>query len=214
MNRRALLVLTASLLAGCASGGKGRAGDGFVRLFDGKSLTGWTVNENPQTFTVSDGMIIAHGPRAHLFYTGPVENHDLRNFHFKSKVKTDPGSNSGIYFHTKFQPEGWPKNGFEAQVNNTHTDRKKTGGLYAVADVIDQSPAKDNEWFDYEIIVQGKRVVIKINGQTTTDWTQPEGWTPPQHMPGGGVSHGTFALQGHDPKSVVYYKDIYVKPLP
>jgi hypothetical protein len=211
-----LLVVGGLLLSGCASGGKldTCCDDGFVSLFDGRSFEGWRINENPDSFSVRDGMIIAHGPRSHLFYAGPVENADFRNFHFKAKVKTEPGSNSGIYFHTEYQSEGWPRKGFEAQVNTSHTDRKKSGGLYAVSDVLDHTPAPDGEWYDYEIIVQGRRVVLQINGQTTTDWTQPEDWTPPQHMPRGGVSSGTFALQGHDPKSVVYFKDISVKPLP
>ena len=99
-------------------------------------------------------------------------------------------------------------------MNNTHSDRKKTGGLYAVQDVMDNSPAKDGEWFKYYIKVEGRHIVIRINDQTTVDWTEPEGWQPPEGMAGRRLSSGTFALQGHDPKSIVYYKDIRVRPLP
>eukprot|EP01043_Picozoa_sp_COSAG02_P108969 COSAG02_NODE_45019_length_361_cov_0.583969_1_plen_64_part_10 len=63
-----------------------------------------------------------------------------------------PGANSGIYFHTKFLKSGWPNRGYEAQVNNTQSDKKKTGGLYNVKDNF-KAPVKDNEWFDYDIIV-------------------------------------------------------------
>ena len=61
-------------------------------------------------------------------------------------------------------------------------------------------------------MVKGKHVVVKIDGKTVVDYTEAEdvnfaGW------PGRKLSRGTFALQGHDPKSIVYFKDIRVRPL-
>jgi len=179
-------------------------------LFDGKTLDGWKASENKDTFTVSDGTIVAHGPRSHLFYVGSVNGADFNNFEFKADVMTTPGSNSGIYFHTEYQEKGWPDKGFECQVNTTHTDPKKTGGLYGVQDVMNDAPSKDNEWFHYYIKVEGKHVIIKIDGKTTADWTQPDDW----NMGGRKIGHGTIALQGHDPKSIVYYKNIMIRPLP
>jgi hypothetical protein len=187
------------------------AADGWQSLFDGKSLDGWKVNENPDTFAVRDGEIVVNGPRAHLFYEGPVNNHDFKNFEFKAEVMTKPGSNSGIYFHTEFGP-GWPAKGYEVQVNNTHKDVKKTGGLYGIQDVL-EIPAKDNEWFTEEIIVRGKHIVTKVDGKTLVDWTEPDGFEA-KAFPGRKVDHGTFALQGHDPKSEVHFRNIRVKPLP
>src|SRR3954451_5834221 len=133
--------------------------DGFYELFDGKDLSGWKVGENPETFKVQDGMIVVNGKGpSHLFYDGPVGNHDFKNFHLRLEVQTFPSANSGVYFHTEYQESGWPSKGFEAQVNATHSDRKKTGGLYAVKDVMDNAPNKDGEWFVYEIKVEGKKV--------------------------------------------------------
>ena len=187
--------------------------DGFYALFDGKTLDGWKVGKNAQTFKVEDGMICAHGETAHLFYEGPVANHDFKNFHLKAEVRTEPNSNSGIYFHTAYQEASWPKKGFECQVNNTFVkDPRKTGGLYGVKDVMNTSPVPDREWFLYEIIVEGDHVVIKINGKTTTDWTQPEGFGP-KTGDGRKIDHGTIALQGHDPGSKVCYRNIMIKPL-
>jgi len=185
--------------------------DGWYSLFDGKSLDGWKINESPETFAVRDGEIVVNGPRAHLFYEGPVNSHDFKNFEFKAEVLTKPGSNSGIYFHTEFGP-GWPAKGYEVQVNNTHKDVKKTGGLYGIKDVL-EIPAKDNEWFTEEIIVRGKHIVTKVDGKTLVDWTEPEGFDA-KAFPGRKVDHGTFALQGHDPKSEVHFRNIRVKPLP
>jgi hypothetical protein len=187
--------------------------DGFYSLFDGKSLNGWHVNENPETFKVEDGKIVVNGKASHAFYEGPVMNHQFKNFHFKAEVMCFPKSNSGIYFHTKYQEHGFPQVGFEAQVNNTHGDPKKTGGLYNVKDVMNNSPAKDNEWFKYEIIVKGNDVKILIDGKPATEWTQPADWKGAGKQAERRIQPGTFALQGHDPGSKVLYKNIMVKPL-
>jgi hypothetical protein len=203
-----LVVLLASLfLAGCQMAPWGSK---WQSLFDGKTLTGWKASENKDTFSVKDGMIVVHGPRSHLFYVGPIHNADFKNFEFKADVMTHLHANSGIYFHTEYQDTGWPEKGFECQVNTTHSDPKKTGGLYGVKDVMNNAPSKDDRWFHYYIRVEGKHVIIKIDGKTTTDWTEPDDWS----RGGRKIDHGTFALQGHDPNSLVYYKNIMVRPLP
>jgi hypothetical protein len=187
--------------------------DGFYSLFDGKSLDGWKVGKNADSWSVQDGMIVVHGPGpSHLFYEGPVHNHDFKDFHLKSTLMTFPSANSGIYFHTKYQESNWPDQGFEAQVNATHSDWKKTGSLYDVVNIRDPHH-QDNKFFLYEIIVKGNHVELKVDGTTVCDWTQPEGFKAPQGHSGRFLQHGTFALQGHDPGSKVYFKDIRVKPL-
>lgn len=185
----------------------------WISLFDGKSLDGWKVGDNAGTFKVEDGAIVVNGNTAHLFYDGPVMDHDFKNFEFKASVMTFPGSNSGIYFHTAFQQGGWPAKGYEVQVNNSHTDWRRTGSLYAIEDV-KETYVKDNEWYTESISVQGKHVVIKINDKVVVDYTEPENVQRPDDMKGRIISSGTFALQGHDPKSKVLFKDIMVRPLP
>ncbi|MEO6961523.1 MAG: DUF1080 domain-containing protein [Puia sp.] len=187
--------------------------DGWISLFDGKSLDGWKASDKPGTFSVEEGAIKVAGPTSHLYYEGPVKEHNFKNFEFKALVMTRPGSNSGIYFHTEYQDKSFPDKGFEVQVNNSHSDWKRTGGLYDIKDT-KEVYVKDNEWFTEDILVQGKHVVVKLNDKVVTDWTQPDGFVPPENHPGRIISSGTFALQGHDPKSVVFFKDIMVKPLP
>lgn len=185
----------------------------WISLFDGTSLNGWKVGANAETFKVENGTIVVNGNTAHLFYDGPVMNHDFKNFEFKAKVMTFPGSNSGIYFHTEYQDKGWPAKGYEVQVNNSHTDWRRTGSLYAIQDV-KEVYVKDNEWYTESITVKGKRVIIKINDKTVVDYTEPENLQRPADQAGRIISDGTFALQGHDPKSKVLFKDIMVRPLP
>jgi len=191
------------------------AEQGWISMFDGKTLNGWKSNDEvPGCFSVENGALKVSGGRAHLFYVGPDGKAKFKNFEFKAKVMTTPGSNSGIYIHTEFQDKGWPSKGYECQVNTSHKDVKKTGGLYGIQDVLNNAPSKDNEWFDYYIKVEGKRIIVKINDKITADFTEPENWEPPAKMPGRRLSEGTFCLQAHDPKSTVFYKDIFVRPLP
>jgi hypothetical protein len=178
--------------------------DGWVPLFDGKTLNGWRISERPATFSVKDGMIAVEGDRAHLFYDGPVGNHNFTNFEFKTKVMTMPGSNSGIFIHTAYQETGWPSKGYEIQVNQTHTDPRKTGSVYAIQDV-NEVFVKDGEWYTEHIIVQGRKVTVKVNDKVINEYTE----STENRLTG-----GTIALQGHDPKSRVFYKDVMIKILP
>ncbi|HYC86363.1 MAG TPA: DUF1080 domain-containing protein [Chryseosolibacter sp.] len=207
MIRKAALgiaVITLLLLGGVSCQKPAMRSEGWIRLFDGSSLDGWKASENPTTFSVQDGRIVVYGDRAHLFYMGRVNNHNFKNFEFKATVMTTPGSNSGMFFHTQYQETGWPSKGYEVQVNATHTDWRKTSSIYAVQD-IKEAPHKDNEWFTQHIIVQGKKITVLVNGKVINEYTEGNE---------GRLSSGTFALQGHDPQSKVYYKDVMVKVLP
>ncbi|MFI5096503.1 MAG: family 16 glycoside hydrolase [Candidatus Acidiferrales bacterium] len=190
----------------------------WISLFDGKSLDGWKPNEHADTFKVVDGQIVVHGERTHLFYVGPVRNGDFKNFELSADVMTRPGANSGIYFHTAYQPSGWPAAGFEVQVANTHEgangykERKKTGSLYAVRNVYKQL-VNDNEWFRMNILVRGKQVQIRLNDMLVVDYIEPgEPFRADLNFQRV-INHGTFALQGHDPGSTTYFKNIRVRPL-
>lgn len=185
----------------------------WVSLFDGKTLNDWKVGANASTFTIENGMIVAHGPTAHLFCNGNVQHHRFKNFEFKAEVMTTPGSNSGIYFHTQYQDSSWPKKGYEVQVNNSHTDWRRTGSLYGIQDVKDVY-VKDNEWFTEYIKVEGKRVIVKLNDKIVVDYTEPDNVQRDADDEGHRLTSGTFALQGHDPKSKVYFKNIMVRVLP
>src|SRR3546814_20859090 len=66
--------------------------DGWISLFDGKTLDGWKVNENPETFSVDDGAIVVNGDRSHLFYAGDVNRHDFKNLELNMEVMNFPGS--------------------------------------------------------------------------------------------------------------------------
>lgn len=185
--------------------------EGWIEMFDGKTFNGWKINEAPESWSIKDGAIVANGKRSHLFYV--AEEKPFKNFEFTAEVLTRENSNAGIYFHSKFQDEGWPKYGFEAQVNNTYTrDPIKTGSLYQVVKV-SEAPAKDDEWFPYVIKVEGKHIVVTVNGKTVVDYTEKEGQEAGQDFTRV-IDEGTFALQAHDPGSTVMFRKLRVRRLP
>ncbi len=203
-----LLTLTLLALAPLCAAEKG-----WTDLFNGKDLTGWKANENPGSFTVKDGAIVAHGDHSHLFYVGDFHNHTFKNYELKVDVMTLPNSNGGIYIDTEYQDQGFPAKGFEVQVNNTYnTDHRKTASLYMVKDN-GEEVAKDNEWFTQHIIVKGDTITVAVNGKTIIEWTQPADWQGVKEWPLRRIAPGTIALQAHDPHSTVYYKNIRIKPL-
>ena len=196
------------------------AAEEWAPLFDGKSLNGWTASENKSSWKVKDGCLFADGPRSHLFYSGSVNAARFKNFELEVEVMTQPGCNSGVYFHTAYQESNWPQKGFEIQVNNTalgegtYRERKRTASLYGVRNVYKQF-VKDGEWFKLRAEVRGKNVRVWLNGMMTVDFTEP---TPPVLAEGSErgrfIDAGTFALQCHDPGSKAMYRSVRVRPLP
>lgn len=192
MKLRTLLVL--ALLASPMTFAAG----GWKKMFDGKSIekSGWKANENPEAWTVEDGMLKGSGKVSHLFWM----KEECEDCEFKADVRIMDGANSGMYFRTAFGPR-FPK-GYEAQVNATHSDPVKTGSLYNFHKNL-ESPSKPGEWFTQHIIVKGNHIIIKVNDKVITDYVDEKNT----------FTKGYLALQQHDPKSVVYYKNLMYKKL-
>jgi len=184
---------------------------GFVSLMDGKSFAGWQPTiEHATTWKIEDGAFVTRGDRAHLYYVG--DKTPFKNFELKVEVMTEPSSNGGIYFHTHYQATDWPRAGFECQVNVTQRDWIKTGSLYAIANT-GLVNVVDGKWWTQHIIVKGNTVTVEIDGQRVIQYVEPAGaqaGVPFERK----LGQGTFALQAHDPKSVVRYRNIRVKRLP
>jgi len=191
----------------------------WLELFNGKDLQGWKANERDSSWSVVDGVIQAVGDRSHLFYQGEYLRDTFKNFELIAEVKTHRLANSGIYFHTQFQQEGWPNTGIEVQVNNTHIglgegiELKKSGSLYGVRNIY-QTFTKDSVWYKTRVLVQDKNVKIWIDSMLIVNYTEPE--NPAAHgiPPSRQINKGTIALQCHDPLSKVHYRSIRLRRLP
>jgi pterin-4a-carbinolamine dehydratase len=174
----------------------------WVELLNGRDFSGWKATENPNSFQVKDGELRIEGPRGHLFYEGPVGNHNFTNFEVKALIKTQEGANSGLFICTAFQETGWPSQGYEIQVNNSHTDWRRTASLYGIVDTAEKL-VHDEEWFELYVKVEGNHVTTKINGRTVVDYEEPADRKR--------IQPGTIAIQAHDPKSKIAYKSVQVK---
>jgi hypothetical protein len=206
MTRRSALGAMAALPCSAVSG--------WTEMFDGSSLKGWRASGDAASWKVEDGMLVGDGPVSHLFHEGTY-----RDFEFEADVFTEPGCNSGIYFHTVFQEKGFPIRGFEVQVNNSaqgegrYRERKRTGSLYGIRNVY-RAVAEDREWFRVGIRVQGKNVQVRVNGLLMVDFVEA---TPPVLPPSQEreryLSEGAFALQCHDAGSKVRYRNLRVRAI-
>lgn len=192
-------------------------------LFNGRDLTGWEANADPGAFTVVDGVLKAHAThprnRGHLFFVGSGGAGEgvFRDFELVAVARGEPGSNSGIFFHTDRATRDGVlhlRNGYEVQLNSSKTEKRKTGSLYAVVD-LDRSPVDESRWFTVRIRVEGKRIQVWIDDTRTVDYTEPEKPARPPERAGrllraGG---GEIALQAHDDKSVFYFREIRIRRL-
>jgi hypothetical protein len=178
--------------------------DGWVKLFNGKDLTGWKSHpKSPGKWAVEDGAIVGRGKQtSHLF----SERGDYENFHYRIEAKISDRGNSGQYFRTKFEP-GFPS-GYEAQINSNFPDNYRTGSLYGFVKST-EPPPKPDTWFTQEVIADGNHIIIKVNGKTTVDFVDKK------------YTHkrGHFAIQQHPPapgsdESVITVRRIEVRELP
>ncbi len=194
IRRLAPTVLLAALAAVVSAG---PAEQGWIPMFDGKTLNGWKANENAESWSVKNGEIVGHGDRSHLFYM----KEECTNCEFKADVKINKGGNSGMYFRAQFGT-GWPE-GYEAQVNASHTDWRRTGSLYNIKDIKEQLVPPDT-WWTQQISVEGNHIIIKVNDKVVVDYVDSEN----RH------TKGYLALQQHDPGSEVHYKNLMMRQLP
>jgi hypothetical protein len=219
VNRSPFLLAAAAAALLSAPGARAGEDAGWTPLFDGHSLAGWKASaESPASFRVVDGAIACDGPRSHLFYVGPDGQAAWDDFELSVEVRTKPGANSGVYFHTGYQEKDWPSQGFEVQVNNSqarhgdYLEMKMTGSLYGIRNLY-KAVVKDDEWFTMEVRVRRPRVEVRVNGVLVVDWVEP-----PAPLPEGAprlnrLGRGTFALQCHDPESRVFYRNLKARAL-
>lgn len=194
--QRAVLLL-ASIGATCGFAVAQQPGhDGWVSMFDGKTLDGWKPNQNAQSWSVRNGEIVGDGPVSHLFWIV----RECENCEFRAEVKLNHSGNSGMYIRAAFGP-GFPK-GYEAQVENTSPDPQKTGSLYGFSKVLEQL-IPDDTWWTQDVSAKDNHIVIKVNDKVVTDYVDAKNT----------YTKGYLALQQHNQGSVVEYRNLMMRPL-
>jgi len=168
--------------------------DGWISMFDGKTLDGWKANENPDSWKVVDGAITGNGPRSHLFWLV----RDCEDCEFRAEVRLNHSGNSGMYIRAAFGP-GFPK-GYEAQVENTSPDPQKTGSLYGFSKVREQL-IPDDTWYTQQVIAHGNHIVITVNDKVVVDYIDLKNT----------YTKGYLALQQHNDGSVVQFRKLLMR---
>ena len=185
--------------------------DGWISLFNGEDLIGLEGQRKP---------IVSHELRTDCwsctvqgltrFTSVKMETPKFKNFHLKTEVMTKPKANSGIYFHTKYLDTWMARSRLRSSGQQQPWRPEEDRWLVQRQGQLRSAVAKDNEWFTYEIIVDGKHIVVKIDGKTITDYTEPDDLNRPDRQ----LSSGRIALQAHDPGSKVLYRNLKIKRLP
>ncbi len=192
------------------------AAEGFLPLFDGKSLDGWT---NPYTFgkaVVVDGEIQLTAEKKFFLCT----TKSYANFVFEGDVHLPEGkANSGFIFRGRVKPNS--VTGYQAEVDGD-IKRMWSGGLYdeglrmwfispikgdaaseAAFKTRSAGAFKRNDWNTYRITCDGRKIKIEVNGITTTDITDDRDAT------------GPIAIQHHGEKGATYrFRNLRIKALP
>lgn len=178
----------------------------WTTLFDGKTLDGWEQigGKGKSKWEVVDGVIVGTGDVSMLVNTtGPY-----KNFKYRAEVKINDKGNSGLYFRTTRRP-GF-MDGYEAQIDSTHSDPIRSGSLYGFCHIYKQL-TKPDVWFTYEVEVRDDnwrgrdmtRIKITIDGNELYEYMDFAKTYGPGH----------FAFQQHDPGSKVEIRKVEVMPL-
>jgi hypothetical protein len=198
-----LSCLTASLIASDA-----RAADDPkpVKLFDGKTLAGWEGNE--KLFRIEDGAIVAGTLKERIprneFLATKKEYADFE-LRLKFKLLGGPQANAGVQLRSQRIPNHHEMIGYQADLGNgwwgaLYDESRRNKILAAPEKGAVEKILKRDDWNDYRILCQGKRIQLWINGQQTVDYTEPDDKIP---------QSGRIALQIHSgPPSEAWYKDI------
>ncbi|MBN68666.1 MAG: acetylglucosamine-6-sulfatase [Gimesia sp.] len=203
--------------------------DGFVSVFDGKTLRHWTGD--PQYWSVEAGALTGKTDgslKMNRFITW--KDSTIRNFDLRVKVKVTEGGNSGIQYRGTSRPDLGLDivTGYQCDVvaNNpnyngmlyeekgrrilSHTGEKVIIAPDGQPWVVGKMPVKTfapDEWHDFRVLVRGNHHEHWIDGHKTADLIDLD--------PKGRALEGVLAVQVHvGPKMKIQYKDFKIKHLP
>src|SRR2546427_8527078 len=154
--------------------------DGWLLLFDGKTLTGWMNSDRtaPRT-AVQDGALNPHKAGHYML----VHTQQWENFALSLDFKISKGCNSGIFVRTSSLTPRPGKdvgfNGIEIAIDDTPgAGYHDTGAIYDLVKPTNNAMKPVGEWNHIEITVDGSRIEIVLNGERVTvtdlsEFTEP-----------------------------------------
>ena len=177
--------------------------DGWISLFDGKTLSGWTPRGDAQ-WKVEKGAMIgqSEGGHGHIYAAPECTDLEVKGM-FRISSPENKG-NSGLYFRAnppKDNAGGYPE-GYEAQI--CHNQKAHTGWLWKPGKPTGKATAlltKDGEWFSMRARAIGKEIKIWVNDKLVMTYQDDE------------YKKGYFAIQCHNPGMTIEAKDLYYRDL-
>ncbi|HEX2521880.1 MAG TPA: DUF1080 domain-containing protein [Terriglobia bacterium] len=183
------------------------------RLFDGKSFEGWE-GDTEKTFRIQDGAVVGGSlsskvPRNEFLCT----RKSYKNFVLRLKFKLlGTGANAGVQIRSKRIPDHHEVIGYQADMGDPEWwgslyDESRRKKVLAKADLEAVNKVlKRNDWNEYVIRCEGKRVQLSINGLQTVDYLEPDDSIE---------QSGVICLQIHGGSpSEAWYKDVSIEELP
>ncbi len=146
-------------------------GDGFLNLFSGENLDGWTIMGDPEGWSVQDGIIRSEGLRGGDWLRF---NESLSDFILKLDWKVSGNGNSGVYIRAAEEGRPW-ETGYEIQISNQpRDDLHCTCSLYGYAAVDPRPDESADTWHTFEIHAQGPRITVFSDGIKCAELDQSE----------------------------------------
>lgn len=186
--------------------------DGFVSLFDGKTIAGWRKAGGGATYWVEDGCIVGKvGPGPNTFL---CTEKTFKNFILKLEAKFDEPGNSGIQIRSHRRPQDGRVYGYQCEIDPS--ERSWSGGIYDEArrgwlfklDTNEEARKafKRDDWNEFVIEAQGRRIRTWVNGVPCADFTDESDQADLE---------GFIALQVHaGKKGQIRWRNIRIKELP
>jgi hypothetical protein len=173
---------------------------GWTLLFDGRSLAGWQPSEQA-VWSVEDGMIISRGKAPGILRTIAT----YQNFELKADFWADDTMNSGIFVRcpSDLNTSLSSKVCYEVNIYDPHASWP-TGSVNEVQTTLPERMQTAGKWNSYEIMLEGSRIVIKLNGKITVDARNDL------------FTSGTIALQANGPGSAggaIRFRNIRIRPM-
>lgn len=190
---------------------------GFVALFDGKTLNGWTlVSKTGSGYITKENMIICPKDGGGNLYT----EKEYSNFIFRFEFRLEPGSNNGVGIRAPLEGDA-AYAGMEIQIlDNEHPKWKDLRAAQYHGSVYDVFPAKrgflrkPGQWNREEIRAEGRRITVKLNGTVILDADLDSAKDPEvlKKHPGLARASGHIGFLGHH--EYVELRNIRIKELP
>jgi len=182
--------------------------EGWVSLFDGRSLDGWTtLLPTWGRWCVADGVITCQrGVPPHPWLRSRKR---YGSFVLRLECKLEAGGNSGVFLWAPLDARA-SSMGFEVQLMSGQYDKldsfNTTGAIYGVQPPSEDASRSPDQWNELEITCRGSKIMVRLNGRVVQDFDADD--VPIMKTR---LRHGYIGLQDHE--NVVMFRRIRIRDL-